>query len=142
MNDDQAEDVILAVQHLAIVMRDEGLDAIRVAAQAILDAAGGDAVAALVVAAAQIDPGAPTQAWWADLDGSIHGPAQRFNPVDEVVVARLIDGEDVPATKAEQDAALARMTSAGMSAAEIGRRLGRAPRSVTRRRSHLRSVAS
>ncbi len=64
MNDRQAEQVLLAVQELAIVVRDEGTDAIAAAARLVLDAAGGDAVAALVVAAASVPVDLPVDAWW------------------------------------------------------------------------------
>lgn len=65
MKDAQAERVLLAVLELATVVRDEGPDAIGAAAEAVLKAAGGDAIAALIVAAANVAVDQPVNAWWA-----------------------------------------------------------------------------
>lgn len=64
MTDEQAERVLLAVQELAIAVRDEGPDAVRLVARKILRYAGGDPVAALAVAAAAIHVDRPVDAWW------------------------------------------------------------------------------
>ena len=66
MNDTQAENVALAVQRLAIVVRDEGPAAVDAAALDVFLAAGGDCTAALIIAAALIRVDEPLDAWWQD----------------------------------------------------------------------------
>ena len=67
MNDDQAGRVMEAVLNLAVVVRDEGADSVVHAAREILHAAGGDAIAALTVAAALIHVDIPVDTWWEPL---------------------------------------------------------------------------
>lgn len=62
--DDQAERIILAVQELALMMRDEDMPARREAAEKALAAAGGDPIAALCVAAAQLNIADQVDTWW------------------------------------------------------------------------------
>lgn len=66
MNDAQAERVLLAVQELAITVRDEGPEAVDAAARAVLKAAGDDPIAALIVAAATVPIDEPVDPWWQD----------------------------------------------------------------------------
>lgn len=73
MNDAQAERVLLAAQALALSVRDDGLDGIHAAAQEVLNQAGGDPVAALVVTAALIDIDKPTSAWWQEGLAGVRG---------------------------------------------------------------------
>jgi hypothetical protein len=54
--------------------------------------------------------------------------------VDEVVVERLAQGQDVPATKAERDAAYRLLERRGLVAREIAERLQLSTRTVVRRR--------
>lgn len=64
MTDGNAATILLAAQELALLLRDEGPDAVRKAAQRVLDAAGGDPLAAVAVTAALIDVDMPTNPWW------------------------------------------------------------------------------
>lgn len=64
MSDQQAEQVLLAVQQLAIVIRDEGPEAVIAAGKRVLNAASGDPIAALAVAAALLNTDEPSNAWW------------------------------------------------------------------------------
>lgn len=64
MRDGQANLVKEAVLNLAVVIRDEGMDAVVEAARIALKTAGDDPVAALCVAAALIDTEAPVNEWW------------------------------------------------------------------------------
>lgn len=54
--------------------------------------------------------------------------------VDEIVVARLMSGEEADANKAERAEAIRQMTRAGQSAATIAALVGVAERTVTRYR--------
>lgn len=64
MNDEQASDVIQAVLELAVRVRDEVGPAVADAAAAVLKAAGGDAHAALTIAAALVAVERPLDMWW------------------------------------------------------------------------------
>jgi hypothetical protein len=64
VNDTQAEQVLRAVLDLAVVVRDEGPQAVDKAAYKTFLAAGGDCTAALIIAAALIDTEARVDAWW------------------------------------------------------------------------------
>lgn len=66
MNDDQAGTVIDAILELAVLVRDEVGPSVTEAAHAVLTAADGDAVAALIVAAALIRTDLPVVTWWND----------------------------------------------------------------------------
>lgn len=61
---------------------------------------------------------------------------------DWAAVARATEGERVPLTPTERRAAVAALTARRCSAAEIGRRLGIAQRSVFRIRSQRRERAA
>ena len=64
MNDEQAGHVAEAVLGLAAVVRDEGPTAVQLHCAKIMRAAGGNAHAALTVAAALIDVDKPINRWW------------------------------------------------------------------------------
>jgi DNA-binding NarL/FixJ family response regulator len=55
--------------------------------------------------------------------------------VDPIAVERAIGGERMPLTVPERAAVIARLTASGLSANEIGLRLGLASRTVTRHRA-------
>lgn len=76
MDDTQAEAVVAAMAALAVSVRDDGLPEIELAAREVLAVAGGDPVAALVVAAALIRIDEPVDRWWQrGLDGLALAPA-------------------------------------------------------------------
>lgn len=64
MTDARAERILLAGLNLAVTIRDEGPDAVHTAAEAVLEAAGGDPIAALSALAVAIDPALPLYPWW------------------------------------------------------------------------------
>lgn len=64
MTDEQAWATRCAAQNLAVVVRDEGPNAVRRAARAVLRAAGGDPVAALTAAATAICVDHGDDHWW------------------------------------------------------------------------------
>lgn len=64
VNDEQATAVIDAVLHLALTVRDEVGPGVTEAAQAVLDAAAGDPIAAVTIAAALVRADLPVDAWW------------------------------------------------------------------------------
>lgn len=66
----------------------------------------------------------------------------RPHEVDDVVVARAMEGERLVLTVAERREAVRRLTAGGCSAPEIARRLGVCGRTVTRARATLRTTAS
>jgi len=59
----------------------------------------------------------------------------RSEPADWVVVERVLAGESMKTNPAERQELIAKLTARGVSAAEIGRRLGVTKRSVQRSRS-------
>lgn len=70
VNDQQAADCLEAVIDLALSIRDDGPAEVRQAAQLALDAAGGDPIAALAVAAALVHIDESVDPWWqAGLEG-------------------------------------------------------------------------
>jgi len=64
MIDERAGATLQAVLELAVAVRDEGPDGVARAARLALAAAGGDALAALTVAAALVRVDMPVDAWW------------------------------------------------------------------------------
>jgi hypothetical protein len=66
MNDEQAGHILDEVLNLAVVVRDEGPQAVAHAAREVLAAAGGDPIAALCVASALIRVDELVDAWWVD----------------------------------------------------------------------------
>lgn len=64
MSDDRAELVLREVMQLALTVRDEGLAAVAKQLQRVERAARGDLMAALVIAAALVDPDRPIDRWW------------------------------------------------------------------------------
>jgi hypothetical protein len=71
LDDFTAERILNALLELAIAVRDLGPNDVRNAAQAALDAARGDAHAAITLAAALIPVDKPVDTWWQ------RGPAHR-----------------------------------------------------------------
>ncbi len=63
----------------------------------------------------------------------------RRDEVDDVAVARAMDGEQLVLTVAERREAVRRLSAIGCSAPEIARRLGVCGRTVTRARAALRT---
>lgn len=63
------------------------------------------------------------------------GPRIRSPYVDEIAVERACYGDPVTLTVRERAIAVARLTARGLSAREVGRRLGLAARSVQRYRA-------
>lgn len=68
MTDEQAERVAIAIQRLAIVVRDEGPEAVNQACYDTFITAGGDCTAALIIAAALIPVDQPVDPWWTDMN--------------------------------------------------------------------------
>lgn len=64
MNDQQAAVTLEAVLELAVAVRDDGPEQVKIATRRVLDAAGGDPAAALTVAAALVRVDLPVDAWW------------------------------------------------------------------------------
>lgn len=64
MNDEQADAALIAALELAVAVRDDGAEQVRNAAGRLLDASGGDSVAALAVTAALVRTDLPVDAWW------------------------------------------------------------------------------
>lgn len=70
MNDQMTEVALIAAGDLALSVRDDGPEYVALAAQKVLDACGGDAIAALSVTAALVRVDMPIDAWWQrGLDG-------------------------------------------------------------------------
>jgi hypothetical protein len=70
MNDQQAGVTLEAMLELAVAVRDDGPGQVEKAARRVLDAAGGDPLAAVTVAAALINVDRPVDTWWQQgLDG-------------------------------------------------------------------------
>lgn len=64
LSDEQASVVVAGLLDLAVSVRDDGPLEVQACAQRALDAAHGDPIAALTVAAALIRADLPVDAWW------------------------------------------------------------------------------
>jgi DNA polymerase III delta prime subunit len=131
--------IILAAHEAAITIRDEGVDATREAAQRVLQAAHGDAIAAISVLAALIPVDRPLDPWWQSWPHAKPIPAPpEDTTVDPVVVERLIGGDrSVKARPVERRAAVAALDRLPVSL--ISARIGVTTRSVARHRSVVRA---
>lgn len=81
MNDQQATATLHAAIDLACALRDDGPREIATAARAVLDAAGGDPLAAVSVAAALIPVDYPIDPWWARGLNGLISPGQQELPI-------------------------------------------------------------
>jgi hypothetical protein len=109
VNDEQANVAVIAALELAVSVRDDGPAYIAQAARRVVEACGGDPVAALTVLAALVKVDEPVDAWWQrGLDGvgqrdapglvglAPHGTHAAFNrhrAHDETPCRECADGE-------------------------------------------------
>lgn len=97
--DRTATELIDSVLELAIAVRDLGPDDTRLAAAAVLDAAGGDPIAAVCIAAALVPVDQPVDRWWQRRGAGFRQAqaAEHGRPTRERTRIRVAPDTDCPA---------------------------------------------